>query len=212
MRLLPRCKQFRVRLELTCHNDRSSLKYRLLDHLRLHPAQALPLRASVHTQADILESFIGGLYTERGLEEVKRWLDPLFRPYAESAYKLVREEYSLLPSSVLCDTPPSPSSSNLEPPDTLIASQTTGHLALFNQELSKSGDRQVEWIYFNSPDKPVGNEEDKCPYEISSKGIAVWQVKVLVDGECFGQGKGNTKRSARDEAAKVGLSKMGIHV
>ncbi|EAU84240.2 double-stranded RNA binding domain-containing protein-containing protein [Coprinopsis cinerea okayama7 len=40
----------------------------------------------------------------------------------------------------------------------------------------------------------------------------VWYVKVLVDGEFYGRGRGNTKKAARNEAAKEGLVKLGIEV
>lgn len=40
----------------------------------------------------------------------------------------------------------------------------------------------------------------------------VWYVKVFVDGEFYGRGRGNTKKAARNEAAKEGLLKFGIDV
>ena len=40
----------------------------------------------------------------------------------------------------------------------------------------------------------------------------MWYVKVMVDGEFYGRGRGNTKKAARNEAAKEGLEKMGIVV
>ncbi|KAF8076702.1 ribonuclease III domain-containing protein [Lyophyllum atratum] len=185
-----------------------SLKYRLPDRLRLHPAQAITLRASTHIQADVLESFIGGLYHEQGLDAVKHWLDALFRPYATAAYQLVRRQHGLpalpTPSS-------SPRSSPTSCPDTtnLLAPMTTiGHLALFNQHLQKS-DRQVEWIYSGSDDSADPGAEDEMQ---GTKTTPVWFVKVVVDGEFYGKGRGNTKKAARNEAAKVGLEKMGIFV
>jgi len=188
-----------------------SLKYKLPDRLRLHPAQAITLRASTHIQADVLESFIGGLFHEQGLDAVKRWLDPLFRPYAIAAYQLVRRQHGLPPL-------PTPGSSpRLSPtghPDMTIAlapMTTVGHLALFNQHLQKS-DRQVEWIYSNisgSDDSADPGTDDAMR---GTKTTPVWFVKVLVDGDFYGKGRGNTKKAARNEAAKVGLEKMGIFV
>jgi len=173
-----------------------SLKYKLPNRLRFHPAQAVTLRASTHIQADVLESFIGGLYDEQGLEVVKPWLDLLFKPYIQSAYQLVRTQHGLpalpIPSSPLL----SPTGHTINP----VASMTTvGHLALFNQRLQKS-DRQVEWIY------------SEAGTGAGAKTTPIWFVKVLVDGEFYGDGKGNTKKAARNEAAKVGLEKMGIIV
>ena len=34
----------------------------------------------------------------------------------------------------------------------------------------------------------------------------------MVDEECIGRGKGNTKKAAQNEAAKEGLAKLGVHV
>jgi len=45
-----------------------------------------------------------------------------------------------------------------------------------------------------------------------TKTTPVWFVRVLVDGEFYGMGKGNTKKAARNEAAKEGLEKMGVFV
>ena len=40
----------------------------------------------------------------------------------------------------------------------------------------------------------------------------MWHMKVMVDEEHYGEGKGSTKNAARNEAAKMGLEKMGIFV
>ncbi|KAF6761927.1 ribonuclease III domain-containing protein [Ephemerocybe angulata] len=40
----------------------------------------------------------------------------------------------------------------------------------------------------------------------------VWYVKVFVDGEFYGRGRGNTKKAARNEAAREGLLKLGVEV
>jgi len=44
------------------------------------------------------------------------------------------------------------------------------------------------------------------------KFTPVWVVEVLVNGKCLGRGKGGTKKVARNEAAKLGLQSLGIHV
>ena len=116
---------------------------------------------------------------------------------------------------------------------------TTGHLALFNQQLQK---KRVEWIYAD----PVGGGAPAHPAPAlsdPSSGVAsppavdspappstappasvitrkkaartsthMWTVRVLVEGEYFGKGKGRTKKVARNEAAKEGLLKLGIVV
>ena len=33
----------------------------------------------------------------------------------------------------------------------------------------------------------------------------------MLDGKCVGRGRGSTKKAARNEAAKEGLTKLGIH-
>ena len=45
-----------------------------------------------------------------------------------------------------------------------------------------------------------------------SKATPVWYVKVMVDGEYYGRGRGISKKAARNEAAKEGLKALGIEV
>lgn len=78
-------------------------------------------------------------------------------------------------------------------------STTIGHLALFNQQVQKAN-RAVEWVYSD------GAEGE------GTKTTPVWVVKVFVDGQCLGRGKGGTKKGARNEAAKEGLVGLGIYV
>ncbi|OBZ70502.1 Ribonuclease 3 [Grifola frondosa] len=130
-----------------------SVQYRLPERLRMHPAQAITLRASTNIQADLFESYVGGLYLDRGLEVVKSWLNPLFGPYLREAYRT--------------------------------------HL----QQQCK----MVEWVYADS----AGEGTMTTP---------IWVVRAMVEGECLGRGRGSTKKAAKNEAAKEGLSKMGINV
>lgn len=140
---------------------------------------------------------------------MKHWLDPLFRPYVNAAYLIVRKQHGLPP------TPPSPSPRLL--PDgqsesvELTETTTIGHLALFNQHLQKNN-RQVEWIY---SDTGYDNEDPNTSEPALARGTKttpVWFVKVMVDGTFYGRGRGNTKKAARNEAAKGGLEMMGIFV
>lgn len=80
-----------------------------------------------------------------------------------------------------------------------------GHLALFNQHLQKSN-CLVEWIYSNS------TTEANSTNLKALRTSPIWHVKVMVDEEFYGNGKGSTKNAARNEAAKMGLEKMGISV
>jgi ribonuclease-3 len=155
------------------------------------------------------QSFIGGLYLDQGLEAVRDWLYPLFRPYAKSAYLIVRQQHGL---PVLPTPASSPRSSPTEESDAAEAmTTTTGHLALFNQHLQKYN-RSVEWIY-SDPLKVDDSDQNVSPEMTKGmKTTPVWCVKVMVDGEDYGKGRGSNKKAARNEAAKVGLEKMGIHV
>jgi ribonuclease III len=166
------------------------------------------------TDQVVTQSFIGGLYLDQGLEAVKQWLYPLFRPYAKAAYLIVRQQHGL---PVLPTPAPSPRSTPITESDaadlgtTATMTTTTGHLALFNQHLQKSN-RLVEWIY--SDPLKEGNSDLNMSPEITRgmKTTPVWYVKVMVDGEFYGKGRGSNKKAARNEAAKVGLEKMGIFV
>ncbi|KAJ7044842.1 ribonuclease III domain-containing protein [Mycena alexandri] len=191
-----------------------SVKYRLPEKLRLHPAQAVTLCASTNVQADVFESFIGGLYTEQGLAAVAQWLNPLFRPYAKAAYAVVRAQHGLPP----VESPLASPSSSRGVPSPLGTDTTIGHLALFNQHLQKS-DQRVEWVY--SDHHPFGEVDTKSaiasptPADVNrfaqgNKSTPVWSVQVLVDGQPFGRGRGNTKKAARNEAAKEGLVQLGV--
>ncbi|KAJ7083002.1 ribonuclease III domain-containing protein [Mycena epipterygia] len=186
-----------------------SVKYKLPDQLRLHPAQTVTLRASTHVQGP-RQSFIGGLYTDQGLESTMTWLKPLFRPYAKEAYNIVRAQHGLVPVSAdgaECRVAPTPSLP--------LKTEATGeHLALFNQHLQKS-DQRVEWSYSDQHpfgmDTTGGAPPDAFAFR-GTKATPVWSVQALVDGEVFGRGRGNTKKAARNEAAKQGLARMGVAV
>jgi ribonuclease-3 len=200
-----------------------SLKYKLPDKLRLHPAQAITLRTSTHIQADVFEAFIGGLFLDQGFEAVKLWIEPLFTPYADAAYQIVRQQHGLppLPPSFIGDASKPPLSDPSTPSQTFtdaseLANTTTttiGHLALFNQHLQKAN-RQIEWIYSNDPQDNGYTDMGLSPDMaiIGTKTTPVWYVKVMVDGEFHGRGRANTKKAARNEAAKEGLHKLGIVV
>lgn len=109
--------------------------------------------------ADVLESYIGGLYVDQGLPAVQSWLIPLFRPYSALAYSIVRTQHGLPPLPTPSSTPPRPSikppwtrsptstSAGLDPDVAPIPPLTTiGHLSLFNQHVQKAN-RAVEWVY-----------------------------------------------------------------
>lgn len=182
------------------------------------------------------QSYVGGLYLDQGLAPVEKWLKLLFKPYATEAYIRVRTQHGLPPlpapvsppvststsdsssssdSSSTADTTPYILESDRSKKSTSVTlalvhrnpylrphasgtPNTTGHLALFNQQLQKAR-REVEWVY------------DDCVAE-GTTTTPIWAVRVEVDGEVFGRGRGGTKKAARNEAAKEGLVRMGIVV
>ncbi|KAI0660732.1 ribonuclease III [Cubamyces menziesii] len=197
-----------------------SLQYRLPERLRMHPAQAITLQASANIQADLFESFVGGLYLDQGLDAVKAWLHPLLRPFLAVAYRIVRVQHGLPPEppypmppptyhyaySVTAPTLPGndafgtkgglPPQSWSTPPPRMPTS--IGHLSLFNQHLQQQC-KAIEWVYSDSAGE-------------GTKTTPIWIVRAMVDGECLGRGRGSTKKAARNEAAKEGLVKLGIPV
>ena len=152
------------------------------------------------------------------------WIEPLFTPYADSAYQIVRQQHGLPPlppsfmggANPLMSEPPTPSQIFTDAVELANKTTTTiGHLALFNQHLQKAN-RQVEWIYSNGGDPEDNGYTDMGLSPdlaiIGTKTTPVWYVKVMVDGEFHGRGRANNKKAARNEAAKEGLHKLGIVV
>jgi ribonuclease-3 len=179
-----------------------AVQYKLPDRLRLQRAQSVTLKASTHVQADVFESYVGGLYKDQGLGGVKIWLDKLFTPYVREAYRIVREQHGLSPAGSNNELdaaiagaghgPPTP------PPETRRAftnSATVGHLGLFNQRLQQHS-KPIEWVF----DDTIPDSTNATPF---------WVAKAVVDGECWGMGHGNNKKAAKNEAAKQGLRRMG---
>ncbi|KAI0787119.1 ribonuclease III domain-containing protein [Irpex lacteus] len=175
-----------------------SVMYNLPDHLFTHPAQSITLRASINVQADLFEAYVGGVYLDAGLEAVKTWLVPLFRPYLVEAYRVVRVQHGLSPDPV-------PDAESQQPKSMLAPgylgsrlTPTAGHLSLFNQYLQQKN-KVVEWQYSDSAGQ-------------GTKTTPIWVVQAIVDRECLGRGRGSTKKAAKNEAAKEGLSNMGVYV
>lgn len=132
---------------------------------------------------------------------VKVWLDQLFTPYVREAYRIVREQHHLLPvgsktelqTAIATHSPPTP------PPElrrTPANVPMVGHLGLFNQRLQQQS-KSIEWVF----DDTITEGTSATPY---------WVAKALIDGNCWGVGRGNTKRIAKNEAAKQGLRRMGF--
>ncbi|KIO12510.1 hypothetical protein M404DRAFT_123522 [Pisolithus tinctorius Marx 270] len=177
-----------------------SCQYGLHQRLRLHTAQEVTLRASLNIQADVFESYIGGLYCDQGLPAVETWLRALFIPYIKAAYDHVRTQHGLPPASLPDDSLTAFGDMSRKTGaiiDDESSGSTRGHLALFNQLMHKK-QLDVEWVYTTSE---VGDKNVTTP---------IWSVRAEVNGEVYGKGKGRTKKAARNEAAKKGLMKLGI--
>lgn len=163
-----------------------------------------------------MQSFVGGLFKDQGLEKVKEWLGVLLRPYAAAAYHLVRKQHGYPPPSPPAELASGTSQSPGPHGDIghAVSMATIGYLALFNQHLQKAN-RQVEWVYHSHESEAAAEEFGLSTDSEVRKGVKttpVWLVKVLVDGVYHGRGKGNTKKLARNSAAKEGLEKLGIQV
>lgn len=118
----------------------------------------------------------------------------LLRPYLDEAYRVVRVEHGLSP-----DPGPSPPRSGGRLPGAPSRlSPSIGHLSLFNQYVAQRN-MAVEWVYKDSAGE-------------GTRTTPVWIVRAMVDQECLGRGRGNTKKAAKNEAAKEGLQKMGVYV
>ncbi|KAI9447222.1 ribonuclease III domain-containing protein [Lactarius psammicola] len=67
-----------------------SVKYGLHESLR---TQAPSLKASQSVQVDVFKAYVGGIFREKGMDVVKHWLDPLFRPLLDVAYQEERRDH-----------------------------------------------------------------------------------------------------------------------
>jgi ribonuclease III len=123
------------------------------------------------------------------------------KPRIVEAYRVVRVQHGLSPDPTPVSTqamvmtgPGYPGSSSRATP----TATTAGHLSLFNQYLQQRN-KAVEWEYSGSAGQ-------------GTKTTPIWVVQAIVDNECLGRGRGSTKKAAKNEAAKEGLSNMGVYV
>ena len=117
---------------------------------------------------------------------MKVWLDQLFTPYVHEAYRVVREQHGQLVGS----TNNGPDAAHWHAAHTPLRSQmTTNYLGQFNMNLQQYN-RRVEW---------------KLDDTVIENDVVLWDVKLVVDGDHWGNGRGNTKKAAKNEASKHGL-------
>jgi hypothetical protein len=120
----------------------------------------------------------------------------------KEAYRIIREQHGLPPAGVsnelhaVTGTGPKPPTPPPETPRMGMATTTLGHLGLFNQRLQQQS-KAIEWVFDDTITE-------------SNRATPVWAARALVDGACWGYGRGNTKKAAKNEAAKQGLRHMGF--
>ncbi|KAF8511252.1 ribonuclease III, partial [Hysterangium stoloniferum] len=196
-----------------------AVRYQMHKILRLHPSQAITLRASANIQGIFLIpllclSYVAGVYLTRGLDVVRAWLTALMTPYIILAYRAIRLEYGLptpSPSSDLHLQGPSPpeSPSNRPPgydsiisPDLLTPSAlegaTSGHLSLLNQYLQQRN-TAIDWIWTSEP-------------LAGMSAPPKWVVRAMLGTECLGTGGARTKKAAKNMAAIQALKVLGVDV
>jgi len=101
------------------------MQYGLHKAVNLPERQAESLRASQSVQVNVFKAYVGGLFRERGLEVVRKWLNSVFQPHVEAVYQYFRDDYG--PQAVLQPRPtasyPSPPSEGVGPD---LSSRPTG--------------------------------------------------------------------------------------
>jgi ribonuclease III len=135
----------------------------------------------------LFEAYVGGLFVETGFEPVNRWLFDALSPYAEEAYRIVRSQYGIGDPKLPNSTPEDSSD-----PATLKTGDS-GHLSFLNQSMTQQR-KKTEWKF-----KSEG-----------SKTTPVHIAQVHIDKTLHGTGRGNTKKVAKNEAARQALEKLGL--
>lgn len=172
----------------------------------------------------LLRSYAADAYAmvrrQHGLPSPVPLPTPTSSPTPSSPSSALSVDLSTLPG----DAPPTP-----------VTPSSASPLAVFNQHISQLN-QHVEWTYsdgtmnrvedtlaaVNSEDRQRGvttptstrGRHRRSALEVlmvrSSRSTPVWLASAIVDGECLGTGFGNTKKIARNEAAKQGLEKLGV--
>ncbi|KAF7775783.1 hypothetical protein Agabi119p4_4176 [Agaricus bisporus var. burnettii] len=168
-----------------------SLRYKLPSRLHLHAAQAVTLRASQNIQADVFESFVGGLFLDQGLDIVTKWLEKLFTPYSKAAYQIIRRQHGLSATPI---TPLLPRFHHLggKPAacngrqnggvlDDVPTAPAGGHLSLFNQHVQKRNDR-VEWKFSDRDEEESAKEQESAVIAKGRKVTPLWFAKLREPG------------------------------
>ncbi|KAH9061833.1 ribonuclease III domain-containing protein [Lactarius deliciosus] len=92
-----------------------TVQYRLHERLRSEDPY---LRDAPRVQVNLFKAYVGGLFKEQGVDVVKRWLDPLFEPFVDVAYRAERRHHLSLEPTAPATPSPTPS---ISPPPRWIA-------------------------------------------------------------------------------------------
>jgi hypothetical protein len=70
----------------------------------------------------LIQAYVGGLFREQGLDVVKQWLDPLFRPLIDHGYEAERRDH-LVPGP---SAPTAPATTSSTPPQSAAPTPSPG--------------------------------------------------------------------------------------
>jgi len=165
--------------------------YRLHGRLKCAPNQTLTLQSSAQIQANLLESYIGGLYLDQGFDAVRDWLSAVLRPYVKEAFSVIRDEH-------LLNRATSPEEGEISDPNKPEAGSVVdpGTLAYFNQWCSQNKS-VIDWRF-----KDIAG----------TKSTPLWCVEVWMDGNKIAEGVSTGKKGAKTEGAKRALQALGINL
>lgn len=166
-------------------------------------------------------AYLGGVYSERGLETVQQWMsrlllgqdDGIAPPPDPPPKKIKNEEYSSYTTSPIffgSQPPPSPPRQVPKPPNPLSPAQPTlSFLPLFNQMATQ---RRVTVEYpaeFSGPPH-AGQWTVRCVGKLNNtRTSVVIYVRDQVNGISKGVGAGSSKQIAKEEAARQAYYAMG---
>ncbi|KAG9015569.1 hypothetical protein FRB94_000174 [Tulasnella sp. JGI-2019a] len=166
--------------------------YQLNARLRCAANQQLSLQNSQLIQANLLESYIGGLYLNKGFKEVTDWLIPALLPFAKEAFEEIKKEHRLHQNPTAPEEGESPDSNRESTPVGSVVDP--GTLAYFNQWCSQNK-KEVEWRFNDIA---------------GTKATPLWSVEAWLDGKKIGDGVLTSKKGAKTEAAKKAMRTLGI--
>ncbi|KAF9479708.1 hypothetical protein BDN70DRAFT_834000 [Pholiota conissans] len=197
--------------------------YKLMPKLRCQPGLHASLKLPQEIKS-LFHAYVGGLYLSSGLEAVNVWI----RRLLEQELELVPHETDVkMDMPIMKETPPqkrikseymSPplsqsSSFTPEPPQPHVMRYTPPHL----KPMSTPPPNPLSPAQPNLPFLPLFNQAAiqrrvTVEYIAEFSGPAHarrWAVKCIVNNICKGEGSGNSKQAAKEEAARKAYYAMG---